>query len=107
MCQRNKCNAGEAQIVHNEESGPRIQVVSQHGAGCGKPKPGKQDKTNIHQRWLDMASLLTEPVQQMCAASLDIMSFSQIMKVQQYCGLPGVQCTTYFVSLSFHVKVGH
>lgn len=53
--------------------------------------------TYVPQMWLDIAKKEAEHVQQVCAASLNIMSPSQIMEVCQHSGHTEVQCTIYFV----------
>lgn len=51
---------------------------------------------HVPQSWLNITKKRVKPVQQVCVASLDTMSFSQIIDVHQCSWHSGVQHTTYF-----------
>ena len=52
--------------------------------------------TQVPQRWLERMKSATEPVPLTCAVRSNGMTSSQIMKVHESSGHPGIRCTAYF-----------
>ena len=52
--------------------------------------------TQVPQRWLERMKSVTEPLPLTYAARSNGMTSSQIMKVHESSGHPGIQCTIYF-----------
>ena len=52
--------------------------------------------TRVPQRWLEMMKSATETAPLTCATMVDGMTSSQILKLHNSSGHPGIRCTTYF-----------